>query len=287
MSQWKADAVLALLTVITGSTYFISKLILQTVEPFNFLTLRFSLSSLLLYILLHRRIHAFDRKALWPCVRVGIFLAVGIVLMTLGLTQTQSGQAAFIISMEVVLVPLLLFILYRERIDGFITVALPLAVLGLGLLTLQQGVKINAGDLWVLASACCFALYTIYNSRYAVRYDPLVLAWVQVTIVAFVSLIGLLLLGKFTVALGVELWAYISFLIVIATVIRFVVQTYAQKYTNATHTSLIFMLEPVVAALFGWSMLGELLSPQALWGCLLIMLATLVAKAKYLRIRLP
>ena len=283
MPQWKADAVLALLTIVTGSTYFISKIVLQTVEPFNFLTIRFALSSLILYLLFYRRIHRIETKAIWPCLRVGIFLAVGIVFMTWGLKQTQSGQAAFIISMEVVLVPLLLFLFYRERVDSLVAVALPLAVAGLALLTVQQGWHVNAGDFWVLASACCFALYTIYNARYAARFDPLVLAWIQVSMVALLSFICLQIMGDFELALGGKVWSCIAFLILVATVMRFVVQTYAQKYTTATHTSLIFMLEPVIAALLGWWALAEVLTTQAIWGCVLIMLATLVAKAKYFR----
>ena len=283
MNQWKADLVLALLTLVTGSTYFISKVILQTVEPFNFLVIRFGLSALILYAIFYKRIHLIKKQVLLPCVRVGLLLATGIVLMTLGLQSTASGQVAFIISMEVVLVPLVLLIFYGIRIDIYVLLGLPIAVVGLAMLTLQSGFDIRQGDLLVIVSAFCFALYTIYNSRYAARYDPLVLAWVQVSIVAIVSVICLMLVGEPDLSLGGEVWSYIAFLVIVATVMRFCLQTVAQKYTTATHTSIIFMLEPVVAGIFGWWFLNELLTSQAAWGCALILIATFITKAKYFR----
>ncbi|WP_339672517.1 DMT family transporter [Dasania marina] len=287
MPQWQADAVLALLTLVTGSTYFISKIVLQTLDPFVFLALRFFISSLLLYMLFYKRIHQLQWSIFLPCLRVGIFLSVGIIMMTIGLQHSQSGQVSFIISMEVVLVPVFALLFYGERIDRLVLLGLPIAVTGLALLTLQAGTNINQGDIWVMASAFCFALYTIYNSRYAVRYDPVILAWVQVTMVAVVSSLGMLCFAELKLDINAAAVYGIAYLIVVATVIRFYVQTYAQRYTTATHTSLIFMLEPVVAALFGYAVLGEVLSAQAMWGCGLILVATFIAKAGYFSRRKP
>src|SRR5262245_413401 len=114
MMQWQANLILAGLALLTGSTYLAAKHILPSVDAFSFIAIRFGLSALCLYSLLYKRIHRIQRNTLFACLRVGVFLGLGQICAQLGLRTSASGQAAFIISMEVALVPLIGLILFSE-----------------------------------------------------------------------------------------------------------------------------------------------------------------------------
>jgi drug/metabolite transporter (DMT)-like permease len=55
-------------------------------------------------------------------------------------------------------------------------------------------------------------------------------------------------------------------------------QVVAQRHTRPTRAAIILSLESVFAALFGWWILGEALSPQQLIGCGLMLVGMLLAQ---------
>ena len=67
---------------------------------------------------------------------------------------------------------------------------------------------------------------------------------------------------------------------VLATAVAFSVQVWAQQYTTATHTAILFSLEPVFAALTSYVVLRERLGGRALLGAGLILLGILLAELK-------
>lgn len=278
MTRTQANLVLFCLTIITGSTYLFSKFILETVSALSYLAIRFCLAALIMYVLAPHKIHRIPTAVWIRGMSIGVFLAIGFILMTLGLRDTGAGQTAFIISLEVVFVPVLGWLFYGQRISWGLVGSLLVAIVGLALLTLQNGLSIAAGNAWVLGSVLCFAVYTILNARYAARYAAWPLAWIQLAVTGLLSGLVMLAVEPFQWHLSSEAWWSITYLVLICTVFRFVVQTYAQGFTSAVDTSLIFMLEPVVALVLAACFLGEVFSVQQGIGCLLILLASVLAR---------
>lgn len=278
MTRRHANFVLFLLTIITGSTYLFSKFILDSVTPLSYLVIRFCLATLIMYALAPRKIHRIPQTVWIRGMSIGVFLAVGFILMSFGMRSTGAGQTAFIISLEVVFVPVLGWLFYGQRISLGLLGSLLVAIAGLALLTLQDGLSIATGNVWVLGSVLCFAVYTILNARYAARYDAWPLTWIQLAVTGLVSGLVMLAVEPFQWQLSKDAWWSITYLVLICTVFRFVVQTYAQGFTSAVDTSLIFMLEPVVALILGAIFLAESFSVQQGIGCLLILLASLLAR---------
>jgi drug/metabolite transporter (DMT)-like permease len=64
----------------------------------------------------------------------------------------------------------------------------------------------------------------------------------------------------------------------VATALVFSLQVYVQRFTTPTHTALLFSLEPVFAALFGWWLAHEVLGAKELIGCGLILAGMIVAE---------
>ena len=62
------------------------------------------------------------------------------------------------------------------------------------------------------------------------------------------------------------------------TVIAFLVQNVAQKYTSSTHAAILLSLESLFGALSGVLFTGEVFTDRMIVGCMLIFLAVLVTE---------
>jgi drug/metabolite transporter (DMT)-like permease len=71
----------------------------------------------------------------------------------------------------------------------------------------------------------------------------------------------------------------------LATALAFSVMAWAQRYTSAARTALIFMLEPVVAWITSYAIVGEGLSGRAAAGAALILGGVAMAELKPLNPR--
>jgi drug/metabolite transporter (DMT)-like permease len=134
------------------------------------------------------------------------------------------------------------------------------------------------GDLIVLGCAICFALHIITVSLFAPRTEALALTVVQVLVVALLSGVASWAFEQRPSAVSADIWRAAAFTGLLATAAAFAVQNSVQTWTTATHTALIFVTEPVFAALFGYLFAGERLTQQALVGGGLVLMGMLLAE---------
>ena len=78
-------------------------------------------------------------------------------------------------------------------------------------------------------------------------------------------------------------WGAAAFTGVLATAVAFGVQNAAQRFTSPTHTALIFTAEPVFAALFGYLLASERLTPRILSGGSLIIAGMIAGEMRWTR----
>jgi len=152
------------------------------------------------------------------------------------------------------------------------------ATAGLALLTLNRDLSVHAGDLWVLACALMFALHIVSVARFSPDYDPIRLSIVQIAAVAVLATGSAFVFETPTVRLPLATWGAIAFTGIAATALVFSLQVYVQRFTTPTHTALLFSLEPVFAAFFGWWWAGESLGLKAIAGCGLILAGMIIAE---------
>lgn len=278
MARWQADLTLGLIALIWGSTFVVVKNALDAVGPLTFVGFRFALAAAFLAILFYRRARALSRADLRAGGLMGIWLALGYIFQTIGLQTTTSAKAGFITGLSVVIVPVLATLLLRRPPSRAATAGIAAATLGLALLTLNADLRVQSGDLWVLGCAFAFALHIVTVAHYSPRHDAVRLALVQIATVAVVATAAALVFETPRLALPADTWAAIAFTGVVATALVFSLQVYVQRFTTPTHTALLFSLEPVFAALFGWWLASEVLGPQELAGCGLILLGMIVAE---------
>ncbi len=290
--QLVADMGLLLVALIWGFTFVMVQEAVQKWPVFAFLALRFTIASLaFLPILLWRRRPGLPRdrgphpkgrssRNLLAGALVGLALVAGYSFQTFGLLFTTPAKAGFITGLSVVLVPLGAALLLGQPLHLPGGLGVFLATVGLALLSLNDDLSVNRGDMLVLLCAASFAAQILLTGRYARRMSAYRLAAIQIATAAGVLWILALV---FEIPRGLPpLDGQIAFAAVftglLATTLAFLVQSAAQRFTTATHTALLFSLEPVFAALASYLLIGERLGGRALVGSLLILAGMLCAE---------
>ncbi len=278
MKRWQADLTMGIVALIWGSTFVMVQNALDAVDPMTFIAWRFILATSVLLALFWRRMRHVTREELQSGVLIGVWLLLGYTFQTIGLLSTTTAKAGFITGLSVVIVPVLATALLRRPPHTSAVLGIIAATVGLAVLTLNNDLSVATGDLWVLACAVMFALHITTVAHYSPRSDPIRLAVVQIGAVAVLGTGTAFIFEKPSIDLPLETWGAIAFTGVIATALVFSLQTYVQRFTTPTHTALLFSLEPVFAAFFGWWWASESLGFKEFIGCGLILLGMIVAE---------
>jgi len=265
---------LVAVTAVWGLTFVQVKDAVAVYPLFPFLALRFAIASLVLAPFAARRLRRIGRSGAGAAAIAGALLAGGYTLQTLGLEHTTVSSAGFVTGTYVVLTPLIAFAFFHARIVRLVWIGVALATLGLGLLAGVHGGGLR-GDLLVLAGAAVYSLQIVLMERYAPRYDVLGFTFFEM-LVAF-GLFAVFAVPTFEAPRGWTVWGALLVTGVFASAFAFLVQTWAQRRTSATQTALVFTLEPVWAALFGYWLAGDRLGAAGWAGALAIMAGIVVA----------
>jgi drug/metabolite transporter (DMT)-like permease len=268
-----------LIALFWGLGFVAMKDALESFSPFWLLTLRFFSGTALMALIFIKRLRSLSRDDLKAGSIIGLFLFLGFATQTVGLKYTTPGKQAFLTATYVVIVPFLSW-MFRRKSPGllsFLSSAICLA--GMAMLTLQGGQTANLGDLLTLVCALFFACHILAIEHFARDRDPIILAVIQIGIVGLLS---------FPMALSFETWTgfgggdglgSIAFTVIFCTVLAFIVQNTAQKFTPSTHTAIIMSMESVFGALAGIYFLGEIFTARMAAGCGLIFFAVLLTEA--------
>ncbi|MBI5960878.1 MAG: DMT family transporter [Chloroflexi bacterium] len=280
MKRWQADLALGFVALIWGSTFVTVQNALDAVGPLTFVAWRFILAAVFMAILFHRRLSRFTRRDVLAGGLIGVWLSMGYIFQTIGLQTTTTAKTGFITGLSVVIVPVLATLLLRKPPGRGPIMGIIAATVGLGFLTLNTDLHIETGDLWVMGCAFAFALHIVSVSHFSPRSDPMLLSIVQIATVAVLGTGAAFSFETPTLDLPVETWAAVAFTGVAATALAFGLQVYVQRFTTPTHTALLFSLEPVFAAFFGWWWAHEKLGPKELIGCGLILVGMIIAELR-------
>lgn len=270
-----ADVSLVLATAVWGATFPVVKAALGHCSPILFNSVRMSLGAVFLLLVLRPR--AISAAAWAASALLGLLLAGGYALQTAGLAWTSPAKAAFITGLSVIMVPLLLALFWRRKMQPRIWLACGLAVAGLYALVFGARTVGAAGGLrgeWLtLGCAVCFALQVIVLGEVAGRYPVRQLAALQILFCAIFSWVLLPVVETPRWQPTAGLWWELAVTALLATGFSFTAQTWGQQYTPAPRAAVIFSLEPVfglLASYIGWH---ERLRPLQLAGAMSILAA--------------
>lgn len=260
-----AVAALAVASFLFGVTFVVVKEAVASFPPIAFVGWRFALGAVALLVL------AFPtRRALWrDGAMAGLFLFAGYALQTAGLTLTNATNSALITGLYVVLTPLLAAAWHRRPPSPVVLVGVVAAFVGMSLLTLDEGVRLGAGDLLTLGCAVGYSLHIVFLSRVAHRHPVVPLTAVQLAVTAALGLAVSVVVEGPTLPRGGQ-WTAIALTGLGVSALAFLLQVWAQTRLGPSRTAVILALEPVFAVATAAVVLGERLLPAGWIGAAMI-----------------
>jgi drug/metabolite transporter (DMT)-like permease len=264
-------------TAIWGVTFVQVQDAIALYPLFAFLAVRFAISTLVLGPFAFRSLRTLPRSGYAAGIGVGVLLATAYGLQTAGLELTTVASTGFITGLYVVFTPILALVLFGTPVPRALWVGVALAVSGLLLLNGVPGGS-TLGNLLVLGNAVFQAFQITAMERFAPRYDPRALTFLQMA-TAFVGFtIIALALGQLEVPRGATVWGALLVTGIFAGALGYLIATWVQARTTAARAALVFTLEAPFAALAGVLLAGEVLGWIGWIGCAVMMAGLVVAE---------
>lgn len=275
----KSDLLLLLTAIIWGSGFISQRVAAQHVSPFFFNGSRFLLAALLLLPISHL-FRKLDREMLRWSLLGGALLFLAATPQQAGLRWTTAANAGFITGLYVIIVPLILLVVWRQKLSWITWLSAIIAVLGVKLLSSPGAMRLAPGDGLILISALLWAVHVIVVGKAALRLDILAFSNGQFIVCALLNLLVSLFLDLPTATQLNAAWIAILYAGVFPVAVGFTLQVVGQKHAPAADAALILSLESVSGAVFGYYLLGEGLAAVQIVGCGLILLAIVLVQLK-------
>lgn len=207
----------------------------------------------------------------------GVVLTVSMSLQQIGIMYTTAGKAGFITALYILIVPILGLFL-GKKVGRKTWIGVGLAVVGMYLLCIKDGFSISYGDFMVFLCACVFSLHILVVDYFSPKMDGVKLSCVQFLVCGILSAFPMLLFERPEPASILQAWLPLGYAGVMSSGVAYTLQIVSQKHLSPTVASLLMSLESVFAALTGWLILHERLSPKELLGCVLVFMAIILAQ---------
>ena len=272
----KADLTLLLAALVWGLGFIAQRNAALEVGALLFNAARWTLGGLVMLPFIRFNLHL-DRKTLPWMAAGGFILFAASGLQQTGLKFTTAGNAGFITTLYVIMVPIFgLFWNHKTNLQTWIGALL--ATIGLYFLSVSEKLNFSPGDGIVLISAVFFAFHVLIIGRLSPRTDPIKISIIQFTVCAFLSFIFAFLTEEIT---WHGIWgAAIPLLYggVFSIGIAFTLQVIGQRKAKPAHAAIILSLESLFAAFGGWLLLSEGFTTRGLIGCGLMLAGIIISQ---------
>src|SRR5919112_1640665 len=266
---------LVLVTAVWGWTFVVVQDAISAFGVFGFLALRFALASVALSPIL---LSGVTRRELLVGGGIGLVLAMGYLFQTLGLLYTTPTNSGLITGLFVVFAPLADRVFFKVHVPRLIVAAVFLSLTGMVLLAGQSASGVRVGDALTVVCAAALGFHIALLSRYAREHDAGSLALAQMLSMAVLFSLMWPLFEPVSLPPREVLFA-IALTGLVASALAFYLQTTVQQRIPAARAAIILTTEPVFAALFGYWLAGDRLSPVQPAGAALLLSALFVGEA--------
>lgn len=200
-----------------------------------------------------------------------------------------AGKVAFITALNSVLVPIGMWFAFKKRVKAVIWLGLIIATVGAILVEYEGTLTISSAGLLAFIAAVGMAADIILvdyfmnqkKDKQTNKYEKVPFLVMQFLVLAT----GTTLLSVLTEipAKGIPAWSNnavfgMIFMAIVATAGAFFIQTKYQPMTSPERAALVFILEPPLAGLFGYLLLGEAFTSTMVIGAVLIIIGVAFAE---------
>lgn len=285
------DLGLLFVAIVWGCTFVPVQRALHSGDVFSFLFWRFLAASIFTYLACLRFGVKFDRGTIGRGVFCGLILFCDFSCQTIALDYALSSTVAFILGLNVVIVPFLMLAFFGKKVGASAFGGAVVALLGLYFLSGASGaVGFGIGERLTLISAFAYALHIVFTgvcARKSNLYGFVIVQFICVCVCALIAAVfvphaefegEIKVLGNLIFSPSFDFVFALVLTSIFATVAAFVIQTMAQnRGVSEIKTVLIFALEPVSAGIMGYAF-GEKLSALQILGAALILAGILLSE---------
>ncbi len=272
-------------TVIWGSAFVAQRIGLDNVGPFAFSVARGTIAfavTLLVWVIMNRgKLPEIGNRSLSVALKGGAVL--GTVLFfagnfqQFGLGYTSVAKAGFITTLYVAFVPFV-GVLFHKRIRIMDILCAIVALTGLYFLSMNEQFSISKGDYLELGAAFFFSFHILFVDRFAPEADVVLMNAVQFFVFAALSVVPMLLTDPPSLANLRSAAVPILYAGILSGGAAYTLQILGQKHIEPSVSSLFMCFESVFAALSGWLILDQKLTPREFLGCSLVFCAALLSQ---------
>lgn len=270
------------IAIIWGSGFIGTKLALDGgLSTVQTLTLRFFIASIILGVVFYKKIKEnINKESIKAGALLGLFSFIGFSTQTLGLVYTTVSKNAFITAVNVVIVPFIGFILYRRKLDKIGVISSFMALVGIGVLSLEADLSVNFGDFLTFLCAFGFAFHIFFTGEFTKKYNSYVLTVTQFVVAFLLSLVLQIVTKQGHIEASTTGLLGACYLGVFSTAVAFLLQTICQSKVDQTKSAIILSTESVFGTILSVIIFHEILTPRMIMGCLIIFISIIVSETK-------
>ena len=287
--QIKSSLILLLTATIWGVAFVAQSVGMEYIGPFTFNAIRCVLGGLVLIpviLVLKKKKETGaenqekeDKKTLWAGgIACGVILCIASNLQQFGIMEASVGKSGFFTALYIVMIPVIgIFIGKRPGIKLWFCVAL--AVVGMYLLCMKDGsLPIERADIMLLLCALAFSFHILVVDYFSPKVDGVKMSCIQFFVCGVLSAVGMLFTETPDISNIQAAWLPLLYAGLLSCGVGYTLQIVGQKGINPVIASLIMSLESVISALAGWVILGQVLSPKEILGCVLMFVAIIITQ---------
>ncbi len=273
-NETKYSFLIIIATLSWGVTFPLIKISLEYMSPVIFLAIRFLISTIVMIPFIKNKS---DFTGLKQGFIAGFYLFLGYYFQTIGLYFTTPAISGFVTGLYIVLVPVIAYLIYRQRISKSDLSAVTLAFVGLLIITVGEvsNFSLQLGDLLTFICAVGYAMQIIYVSRNN-KLDMVKFTFFQMAAVSLYSTIAIPTFKIYFNFSSPILIFTIAFTAIFAGVVAYFITNKALVYVKPEKASIIMVSEPVFAAIFSVILTGIPLSYYTIGGGALMVIAMLM-----------
>ena len=229
------------------------------------------------------------KKVWFYALFIGFLLSSGNILQQFALLYTDVANTAVFTILYVVIVPFVGMYFYSKKIHWSVWPAILICVFGSFLLTEIKNITVRLGDSIAVVNAFFWAFHIVFISKFVRFFNfPITIAMSQCLIGALIALIPALIFEDLTLSNLLKESKEMIYAGVLSSGVAFLLQVYSQQNLNPAPVAIIFTLEGVWAAVFGWILLDQYLNSIKILGIIMILgavifsqLSTIYGKKSY------
>jgi drug/metabolite transporter (DMT)-like permease len=255
---------------------------LNDAPPYMFAALRFGIAFILGLVYVNKGIKNITDVEMLGGLFCGFCLFVGYAFQNFGLMETTPSRSAFITSVSVILVPLILVLFRMKRVNTRIWIAVVLAIVGLYILLNPTGGEVNIGDILTFGCAVSFAAHVIMQDKYLSKGASISkLFLIQIMFVTIFSCASVFIFEDMIINISERLIIALLVTGILATFVAIMFMVWAQTILGPNQTAILLSLEPVFAALFSTFFAGEILGIYGWIGGMIVVLGVISSEISF------